>query len=54
MAGGRLSRTIRLPRAGLLVLDKVSCTARDGVLCVTVPRFQAAEQADDRKTVRIA
>jgi len=52
--GGRLHRTIRLPRAGLLQLDRVSCKAADGVLTITVPRLQASEVADERKTVRIA
>ena len=53
-AGGRLHRTIRLPRAGLLQLDRVSCKCSDGVLTITVPRLQAGELGDERKTVRIA
>ena len=53
-AGGRLHRTIRLPRAGLLQLDRISCKLSDGLLTITVPRMQASELGDERKTVRIA
>jgi len=54
ISGGRLHRTIRLPRASLLQLDKVSCHAAAGVLTITVPRVQAAQEADDRRIVRVA
>jgi HSP20 family molecular chaperone IbpA len=53
LQSGRLHRTIRLPRAGLLQLDKISCRAACGVLTITLPRVQAQE-ADDRRMVRVA
>ena len=53
LGGGRLHRTLRLPRAGLLQLDKITCCARDGLLRIVIPRSLPSE-AEERRTVRVA
>ena len=53
--GGLQHRTIRLPRANRLHLDRVECVCRDGVLTITIPRVvPGSGDFEERRPVRIS